>query len=85
MTDLLDLGAQCFFWEMATAVAGWRLAINPFDQPNVEASKASARKIIDVYRETGQIPPEQPSLEAPGITVYGTVAPCVPGSSEAVG
>ena len=81
MADLLDLGAQCFFWEMATAVAGWRLAINPFDQPDVEAAKAQARRMIGVYRETGQIPPEQPSLEVPGITVYGAVAPCAPGAA----
>ena len=81
MADLLDLGAQCFFWEMATAVAGWRLAINPFDQPNVEAAKVQARRMIAVYRETGQVPAETPSLEAPGITVYGAVAPCAPGAA----
>ncbi len=77
----VDLGAQCFFWEMATAVAGWRLAINPFDQPDVEAAKALARRMIGVYRETGELPPETPSLEVPGISVYGDVAPCAPGAA----
>ncbi len=81
MTDPFDLGAQCFFWEMATAVAGWRLAINPFDQPNVEAAKMVARRMIAAYRETGKIPPETPTLEAPGITVYGAAAPCAPGAA----
>jgi transaldolase / glucose-6-phosphate isomerase len=81
MVDLLDLGAQCFFWEMATAVAGWRLAINPFDQPDVEAAKTAARRMIAVYRETGTIPPEIPSLVVPGISVYGAVAPCAPGTA----
>ena len=28
-----------FLWELATAVAGYRLEINPFNQPNVEISK----------------------------------------------
>jgi glucose-6-phosphate isomerase len=81
MADPLDLGAQCFFWEMATAAAGWRLAINPFDQPDVEAAKVLARRMIAEYRETGKIPPEKPTLEAPGISVYGAVAPCAPGAA----
>ena len=81
MVDLRDLGAQCFFWEMATAVAGWRLAINPFDQPDVEAAKQQARRMIGVYRETGKLPSEKPSLEAPGISVYGAAKPCAPGAA----
>ena len=81
MTDLLDLGAQCFFWEMATAAAGWRLAINPFDQPDVEAAKAVARRMIGTYRKTGELPPEIPSLAVPGISVYSAVAPCAPGAA----
>jgi transaldolase/glucose-6-phosphate isomerase len=36
--DRLDLGAQFFIWEFATAVAGSLLGVNPFDQPDVEAS-----------------------------------------------
>ena len=66
---------------MATAVAGWRLAINPFDQPDVEAAKILARRMIAEYRETGEIPPETPSLAVPGISVYGAVAPCAPGAA----
>lgn len=81
MVDLRDLGAQCFFWEMATAVAGWRLAINPFDQPDVEAAKEQARRMIGVYRETGKLPSEKPSLEASGISVYGVAKPCAPGAA----
>ncbi|MBN2437987.1 MAG: glucose-6-phosphate isomerase [Deltaproteobacteria bacterium] len=74
LADPFDLGGQCFLWEMATAVAGWRLAINPFDQPDVEAAKVLARKMIAEYRETGSMPPETPSLEGSGLSVYGVVA-----------
>ena len=81
MTALLDLGAQCFFWEMTTAAAGWRLAINPFDQPDVEAAKAAARRMIGTYRKTGELPQEIPSLAVPGISVYSAVAPCAPGAA----
>lgn len=71
LLDPYDLGGQCFFWEMATAVAGWRLAINPFDQPDVEAAKILARKMIMGYREKGEMPVEIPALRGPGLSVYG--------------
>ena len=41
------LGAQLLLWEVATAVAGRLLGINPFDQPDVESAKKAARKLID--------------------------------------
>lgn len=41
------LGAQFLLWEMATAVAGHLLGINPFDQPDVESAKEAARGLLD--------------------------------------
>ncbi|MBO9578617.1 MAG: glucose-6-phosphate isomerase, partial [Microbacteriaceae bacterium] len=41
------LGAQFMAWEVATAVAGRLLGINPFDQPDVESAKVAARALID--------------------------------------
>ncbi|MFT9064181.1 MAG: bifunctional transaldolase/phosoglucose isomerase [Acetobacter persici] len=53
--------AQEFFrWEIATAVAGAFLGIDPFDQPDVEASKVETRKLTDAYNQTGKLPAEQP-------------------------
>ncbi|MBT8491276.1 MAG: glucose-6-phosphate isomerase, partial [Deltaproteobacteria bacterium] len=43
--DQYDLGKQFFLWEMAIAVAGHRMNINPFDQPNVESAKVLARRM----------------------------------------
>jgi len=40
------LGAQFLLWETATAVAGWLLGINPFDQPDVESAKQAARGLL---------------------------------------
>ncbi|MBV7340148.1 glucose-6-phosphate isomerase [Chloroflexi bacterium TSY] len=51
-----DLGAQFFLWEMATVVAGARIDIQPFDQPNVEAAKVLARQMVAEYMEKGQLP-----------------------------
>ncbi len=41
------LGAQFLVWEYATAVAGWALGINPFDQPNVTESKENTGRLLD--------------------------------------
>ena len=47
MGDVRDLGAEFLRWELATAVAGWVLGINPFDQPNVEESKANTARVLE--------------------------------------
>ena len=63
--DAYDLGGQFFLWEFATAVAGYRLGINPFDQPDVEAAKALARKVVAAYGATGKLPEEEPAPLTP--------------------
>ena len=42
-----DLGRVFFFAEFATAVAGWVLGINPFDQPNVQQAKDATAKVLE--------------------------------------
>jgi transaldolase/glucose-6-phosphate isomerase len=63
LRDLYDLGFQFFLWEMATAVVGHLLEINPFDQPNVESAKVRAREMMSAYSETGTLPDDR--AEAP--------------------
>jgi transaldolase / glucose-6-phosphate isomerase len=58
LKDIYDLGGQFFVWEMATAVAGHLLGINPFDQPNVEAAKQQARQMVNAYRQNRRLPDE---------------------------
>ena len=65
-----EIAAEFFRWEIATAVAGAILGINPFDQPDVEASKVATRKLTDEFEQTGQLPTETPILEADGIRLY---------------
>jgi hypothetical protein len=65
LSDLYDLGEQFFLWEFATAVAGYRLGINPFNQPNVEAAKILAREAVAAYSETGALPEDEPSPLTP--------------------
>lgn len=59
MTDLYDLGAEFFIWEFATACAGWRLGINPFDQPNVQEAKDATRELLGEFTKTGKLPDEE--------------------------
>lgn len=55
-----DLSQEFFRWEIATAVAGSLLGINPFDQPDVEASKVETRKLTSAYEASGVLPAETP-------------------------
>ncbi|HPQ44566.1 MAG TPA: hypothetical protein PKZ42_10090 [Syntrophales bacterium] len=73
LDDLYDLGGQFFLWEMATAVAGWFLKINPFDQPDVESAKVMARRMMAEYTRNGTLPHENPVLTSGSIAVYGNV------------
>lgn len=70
LTDVYDLGQEFFRWEFATAVAGSIIGINPFDQPDVEASKVETRKLTEEYERTGSLPPEEPFYEADGIKLF---------------
>lgn len=54
------LGQEFFRWEMATAVAGAVMRINPFDQPDVEASKIATRRLTSEYESQGRLPDEVP-------------------------
>jgi transaldolase/glucose-6-phosphate isomerase len=62
ISDLYDIGGEVFRWEFATAVAGAIIGINPFDQPDVEASKIATRSLTSEYERTGALPAESPLL-----------------------
>jgi transaldolase/glucose-6-phosphate isomerase len=79
--DRYDLGGQLFLWEMAVAVAGHLLGINPFDQPNVEAAKVLAREVTVEYKEKGSLPAEAASLDRDGMCAYGDVKADTPGDA----
>src|SRR5439155_5185873 len=50
------LGAEFVRWEIATAVAGALLEINPFDEPNVQQAKDATRTLLDEYKSTKRLP-----------------------------
>jgi transaldolase / glucose-6-phosphate isomerase len=67
LTDALDIGAEFVRWEVATAVAGIVLGIDPFDQPNVQESKDATKELLETYRATGALPQPMPLVSEPGI------------------
>jgi transaldolase/glucose-6-phosphate isomerase len=69
-----ELGQEFFRWEMATAVAGSILGINPFNQPDVVFSKTEAKRLTGYYERTGSLPPEAPMLEEGELKLYADPA-----------
>ena len=69
-----DLGGQMFLWEMATAVAAHIMGINPFDQPDVEATKKHTKRMIAQYKSDHTWPEAQPSLTEGDCEIYGEIA-----------
>jgi glucose-6-phosphate isomerase len=70
LDDPYDLGGEFFRWEFATAIAGYLLSINPFDQPNVDAAKERALQALERYEETGQLDAAKPALREGRLAVY---------------
>ncbi|MDR3749996.1 MAG: bifunctional transaldolase/phosoglucose isomerase [Terracidiphilus sp.] len=73
--DLYEIFGQFFTWEIATAVAGSVMGINPFNQPDVESAKIETRALTTAYETTGKLPERKPVLvDASGIELYATDA-----------
>ncbi len=72
--DSYALGQEFFRWEIATAVAGAVLGINPFDQPDVEASKVKTRALTDAFEREGSLPAEQPIVADATMQVFTDAA-----------
>ncbi|MGD0860906.1 MAG: bifunctional transaldolase/phosoglucose isomerase [Terracidiphilus sp.] len=74
ISDLYEIFGQFFTWEVATAVAGSVMGINPFNQPDVESAKIETRALTEAYEKTGTLPEREPVLVDGGIGIYATEA-----------
>ncbi|WP_375776292.1 bifunctional transaldolase/phosoglucose isomerase [Bradyrhizobium sp. ma5] len=70
MKSIDHIGQEFFRFEIATAVAGSILGINPFNQPDVEAAKIKTRELTAAFEKTGSLPAEQPVVSADGVELY---------------
>jgi glucose-6-phosphate isomerase len=72
ISDLYEIFGQFFTWEVATAVAGSVMGINPFNQPDVESAKIETRALTSEYEKTGKLPERTAFLAESGIELYAT-------------
>ena len=70
--NLYEIFGQFFTWEIATAVAGSVMGINPFNQPDVESAKIETRALTDEYEKTGRLKERLPVLTDSGVGIYAT-------------
>ncbi|MGH9969315.1 MAG: hypothetical protein ACREBG_16160 [Pyrinomonadaceae bacterium] len=68
--DIYELGEEFFLWEFATAFAGWRLGINPFDQPNVQESKDATRELLEYFTKQGRLREQKKLVGDGALTIY---------------
>ena len=64
------IGQEFFRFEVATAVAGAILGINPFNQPDVEAAKIKTRELTAAFEKTGSLPAEKPVVSSAQADLY---------------
>ena len=67
LRDRYDIGGEFFRWELATAVAGAVLGLNPFDQPDVQRAKDSTDAVLQEYERTGSLPEAEVSATFDGL------------------
>jgi len=79
---VLDLGAEFYRWEVATALAGSLIGIDPFDQPNVQESKDNTARLLQAWEKDGRLP--EPGIDLIDGAVRVAAAPGATSLEQAV-
>lgn len=75
------VGQEFFRWEIATAVAGAVIGIDPFDQPDVEDAKIATRTLVDAYEASGALEPESPVAETSDFAIFASKGQALSGDA----
>jgi len=78
--DSLEVGAEFFRWELATAAAGVALGVNPFDEPDGARVRENIATLLSTWRKTRRLPEWPVDAEENGLvlmTSMGTKSPSV--------
>jgi len=70
MKSIDHIGQEFFRFEMAIAVAGAVLGINPFNQPDVEAAKVKTHELTAAFEKSGSLPKEEPTVSTDAADIY---------------
>jgi RpiB/LacA/LacB family sugar-phosphate isomerase len=69
LKDPLDVGAEFFRWELATAAAGSVLGINPFDEPDVARAKENTSTLLSTWKKSRRLPEWPVDAEDNGVAL----------------
>jgi transaldolase / glucose-6-phosphate isomerase len=70
LPDKIALGGEYYRWEVATAIAGYIMGINPFDEPNVAESKMNTDHLLKAWEQKHTFKKTSPVLKTGNISVY---------------
>lgn len=73
LTSPVELGREFYRWEIATAIAGHVLEIDPFDEPNVTESKQNTMRVLSA------LPLNPPASHGPADTIAWLQSQVKPG------
>ncbi|MBS1683434.1 MAG: transaldolase [Bacteroidetes bacterium] len=84
--DPIALGGEYYCWEVATAVAGLIIGINPFDEPNVAESKKNTENLLEEWKSAKKFKETtSPVTKAEDISIYtGGAATALNGAATSV-
>lgn len=71
--NITALGGEYFRWEVAVAISAVIMGINPFDQPNVEESKANTSQLLEMWSKNGNFKIAAPLLKKENISIYNGI------------
>ena len=75
IAEPLDVGAEFFRWEVATATAGAVLGVNPFDEPDVARAKDNTAALLEQWKKTRRLPEWPADVEEDGIALMANANP----------
>jgi RpiB/LacA/LacB family sugar-phosphate isomerase len=69
LRDPLEVGAEFFRWELATAAAGVVLGVNPFDEPDVTRAKENTAALLGAWKKSKKLPEWPADAEENGLVL----------------
>jgi len=83
--DTLEIGAEFFRWELATAAAGVLLGVNPFDEPDVTRAKENTAALLAAWKKSKKLPEWPADAEENGLLLMANLGKKVAGFGPGLG